>query len=831
MPIVQDERFLLNDDWLLRQEPLYSDASSYFQIKNKTQGWMACSLPTDVYQVLISKDQIQEPLVGLNSFSCKWIEDCTWWFKKIFRMPQDFSNVNRLKLVLNNLDMNAAIFFNDILIGKHGSAFYPFTFDVTKYIKFNNNNSIYICLTSGLESVSGKQLSELKTLTCTEEINGRPERGDIRRPYLRKPQYVFGWDWCPRVSSVAIGGEAYIESTVCAKIKDVFVQTVKTESEQIVLTFRITLDLLKEYSTVRAEVSIKLTDPESNILSKSQKVMLRPGLNYIDLQIPVENPLFWWPNGMGLQSLYTIEAHASSEDFAVAYPAFKYGIRSIVFDNDEFCFKVNGNKIFCKGANWVPPDALYSRVTKESIEELLTNAKNANFNMLRVWGGGVYPDDYFYDCCDRLGILLWHDFMFACAPYPDHVGSFMDHVSAEADYQTRRLRNRACMALWCGGNECSWMISELLKPHSDRGYDIINYLLPKVVNENTNTAYWNNSPFGGLTANDENVGNHHLWHNCMMHPDVDVRINPDQYKKCRAKFITEFGYIGAPVLESVLEYSGNKNVCIDDKIWKHHTNTFEKETVLAGIKKYYHEPESLDEYILYSGLVQGLMLQGALESFRIRQSCNGALFWMYNDCWGEVGWSIIDYFKRRKPSWYFVKRAFAPVKLVIQRSEEAISVTFINDSPTKFNELIEIAFLDSNQNINTIQKVPVNISPFERIQIYQAQLNMKTQNILFARSLNLSQIEPAIHFINEPRNVHLPKAVFKMHLISEESGNYTLTISSNSFAHAVELELPAQAVPSDNYFDLIANTEKVIQVKMSSMLDVRDIKVTSFNNS
>jgi beta-mannosidase len=313
-------------------------------------------------------------------------------------------------------------------------------------------------LTTGVEDVRDSDAySTDGILPTTEAPHGYPERGERRRSFVRKPQYSFGWDWIPRVATTAIAGDVIIRAINTGCIRQVNLQAARDGNNEVIVTATVVVDLLHHYKSGEGAITVTLTGPDGKKFKTSQSSFLRSGYNFIRMRIPIKNPLLWWPNGLGEQNLYKVEAKLQIGKDAMEYPAFDYGIRFVGLDtNDKFAVVINGKKVFCKGANWIPADAIYARVSDERYEQLVREARDANFNMLRVWGGGWYERDAFYRACDRHGIMLWHDFMFACAPYPDHLQTFCDEIEKELDYQTRRLSRYACIVLWCGCNENNW---------------------------------------------------------------------------------------------------------------------------------------------------------------------------------------------------------------------------------------------------------------------------------------------------------------------------------------------------------------------------------------
>jgi len=702
----------LNGEWELRGEPLgYGDAEA-LELTHKHDGWIHTPVPGDIHQGLVDAGKIKEPLLGLNSFDCRWTESRSWWYRKSFQVELEWLDSELIELELNGLDSNAEIFLNGKHIGSHHNTFRPYTLDVKPWL-MPGENILLVRLTTGVETISDAEVHSLDgILADTSSLGVRKTRGDSRRVFVRKPQYSFGWDWSPRLATTAIAGDVKLRMMDKACIRHLYLSPCQ-HGDDILLIATATIDRFHYYKTVDGQLTITLTDEEGRQFSASRQMLLRSGQMFIEMEIHITDPQLWWPNGLGAQHLYHVDAELSVEGQASMYPGFSYGLRFVELDTqDKFAVIINGKRVFCKGANWIPADAIYARVKDDRYDTLVSEARDANFNMLRIWGGGWYERDAFYQACDRYGIMIWHDFMFACAPYPDHLDSFRIEVEREADYQTKRLQRYASIILWCGSNENIWGFRDWWHDQTKAGAQIYNYILPDVVRRNCpEIPYWNSSPYGGDAPNSNDAGNHHHWGEAMMNPDMEKRITPEEYDLCTAKFITEFGYVGACSKESILTYMDSAALDPHSEIWQHHTNTFEKDTVAAGIRKHYIEPETLniDDYLLYSALCQGTMLGYALESMRYRADCDGSLFWMFNDCWGEVGWTIIDYYLRRKPSWYFVRRAFSPIKMILRSVGDDIRGVVANDTAEDVFQSVEYGYISLDGSYSDLKETQVAV--------------------------------------------------------------------------------------------------------------------------
>lgn len=816
----------LNTAWSVRYEGLEWGGEMNSAILQKKDGWLQTDLPCDIHMPLLKNSIIKEPLEEDNSYFCEWTEDKSWWFKKVFEADSEFLNGDMIELTLESLDAEADIFLNGWHLGHHKSAFYPFVRNVKKQIN-EGENVLLVRLSSGAEYVSDYDIAGIKKQIITEFDLGRGDRGDRRRVFLRKPQYVFGWDWGPRVATCGIVKGAWIESLDKFVVRSVYAHTV-TASQNAEIAFEIEIENLHPYSTIDADVKLKVMHENDKAAEVKKDVFLRSGKNYISINIIVRDAKLWWPNGMGDQPLYNVRVSVAAGDARAEYPDFKFGIRTICLDQDKigkderrFAFVVNGITTFCKGGNWIPADSVYARVTDDKYTELIKQAKEANFNMLRIWGGGIYERDIFYQKCDEYGIMLWHDFMFACALYPDNNEWFKHEVEKEMDYQTARLRNYASMALWCGNNENHWGFDEWWND-GDRfmlygGEVCYNHLAPHIVQKNCpHIFYWNSSPYGGEHPNGNSAGDRHHWHDCTMHSDMERRITPEEYDKISAKFISEYGYIGPCCKSSIIRYHGDKPIDRNGRIWQLHNNTLEKETVKAGIKKHYTDPEKLDVdgYLLYAGLCQGLMLGYSLEAIRFKESCGGALFWMYNDCWGEIGWTIIDYYMKRKISYYFVKRALSAVKLIMREEFGMIRVMGANDTCNTLSTEAEYGYIALDGSTRACSTVSVEMEPHSRKVLFEFKMGGYdlSNGLYFIKSPGHEYILPAILNQGKFRELKMPRANINIMDFRKDAATIKFTVSSDTYAHAVHFNLDDSINLSDEYFDLLPGELREVTV-------------------
>ncbi|MGG1555929.1 glycoside hydrolase family 2 protein [Paenibacillus ferrarius] len=823
----------LNQDWRLTYEDLSVSPQQSFKIFNKQTGWFdVASLPCDIHVPLIENNVIKEPLVGEHCWDSEWTEKKSWWFAKTFDVNLDMLNEERVTLCIESLDCEADIWLNRVHLGHHRSAFYPFLTNIKEMLSLTDNE-LLIRVTSGLEHVSEQEIAMTEGSLFLIENSGIGKRGDERRSNVRKAQFVYGWDWAPRVATCGIPGEIWLEGTSVAEITGIKAETVALDPVARV-RFEVEIKQFHPYETKEGELTLSLFRPDGSLEHAAlRKLCLRSGIQYVTFEIPIPHVKLWWPNGMGDQPLYRVKAELKTGKYVSEYPAFQIGIRTIHLNTErlagnpdeverQFTFEVNGVPMFCKGANWVPADSIVARVSDDKYTTLLEEAREAHFSMLRVWGGGIYERKIFYDKCDEFGLLIWHDFMFTCGKYPDHLSWFREEVSKEMDYQTRRLRNHPSLALWCGNNENHWGFAEWWKdsrhPHFYGGAFLYNELAPQIVHRNSPAIpYWNSSPYGGTHPNDNAMEDRHHWGEATMSPDMERRITPEVYDEVTSKFVSEYGYIGPSTFSSVAQYVGSETIRTEGRVWSLHTNTFEKDTVIAGIRKHYkaNGDLSLETYLLYAGLCQGLMYGYSLESLRRNSHCSGALFWMFNDCWGEVGWSVVDYYLRRKIAYYAVKRAFQPIKLVVRQHAGYVEVTAINETPLPINEKLECGFLSYDGRIRNTDEVNVVIPARSRGIIHRFVLPIAENGVIAVipeSCGNPHGILPAILRQADFRSLLLPEAQVGIQEIVPQQDSILVHIKAETYCHAVHLLVPDDIRLSDQYFDLLPGETRCVAI-------------------
>jgi len=456
----------------------------------------------------------------------------------------------------------------------------------------------------------------------------------------------------------------------------------------------------------------------------------------------VENPRLWWTHDLCEPALYDLRVFLREDRTYVAHHQSCVGIRTLDLDQSPdpaerstrfFRFVLNGVGIFARGANWIPADSFVGAIEEERYEKLLGAAKEASMNMLRVWGGGIYERDVFYNLCNELGLLVWQDFMFACATYPEADPNFVAEVEAEARYQVRRLRSHPCLALWCGNNENQWIHDRTFwYRHHNKVPGALYYdkILPRVVAElDGETPYWPGSPYGGSDYNAREEGNVHnweVWHgNFPRRFGEKPRTNPTpenvsylRYAEDTGRFISEFGMHAAPVYETLRRVIPPEQLYRHSPSMDHHNKDEPKNKgdnlmlTVTGL------PKNLEKYIDYSMIAQAEGLKFGIEHFRRRKPhCSGTLFWQLKDCWPVLSWSVLDYYGFAKAGYYYVKRAYAPVLASFKQLEDGdVDLWITNDALTEIQEIVTVrlrtfAGTQCGKRASTLLWHPVAASP------------------------------------------------------------------------------------------------------------------------
>ncbi len=664
---------------------------------------LPAQVPGDNISALLAARRIQDPYGADNERRLQWIGRTDWAYEREFAVTEAFLAERSAFLNCDGLDTLATIVINGRRVARSENMFVRLRVDVKRVLRLGANT-----IRIEFRSPENAAAAEAGRLPYPVPHTRAPVQSEHRN-LIRKVQCHAGWDWGPCLMVSGINGSIYLGATSLGRIE--YVTTTQHHRR----------------NRVTVAVDVELTSPAGgrttlDVQLGSERVQkpvtLKPGRNRVHASIRLLNPKLWWPNGYGAQPLYPLVIQMAGDEVRT-----RIGLRTleVVQVEDQrglsMTFRVNGVDIFAKGANWIPCDALPQRQTRAALDDLLTSARQANMNMLRVWGGGQYESDAFYDLCDEKGLLVWHDFMFACALYPA-APAFLANVGQEARHQVKRLQHHACLALWCGNNEnvgaLNWF--EASRKNRDRylvDYDRLNEgVLGATVDACDPTrTFWPSSPCGGRGDysdcwHADNRGDMHYW--SVWHEGKSF----DAYYAVTPRFCSEFGYQSFPSLETIRQYAPRDQFNATAPIMEwHQRHSGGNSRIIEMFSRYFRMPEGFANFVYLSQVQQALAIKTAVEHWRhLRPTCMGTLYWQLNDNWPVCSWSSLEYGGKWKLLHHAARKFYAPVLVsAFQRDAGTLELWVTNDqvTPVKGTVVAEVRTFDGT--IRHRLRLPVRV--------------------------------------------------------------------------------------------------------------------------
>lgn len=790
--------------------------------------WSCCTVPSSIFSCLIEAGALDRKKLDNNAEDFYQISLDPWIFRKRFDLPEDFSPADKTEIVFDGLDTYSRIWLNGKLLARTDNMFCSWRFDVSDILK-PQNNELLVKFESAVEE--GERLlnrfgnfGDNVMSSCSVKV----------RPYVRKSQCQFGWDWAPAMPGCGIWQGVRLEGFNKGCIRDVQIATIDCDKSFADIKISVTADKFtnKSYSCL-----INILDPNGS-LAASAKLELKDNNN--SAIINIKNPQLWMPRPYGNQPLYKVNVRLLYEDEIVDSVSKNLGIRTVKVNQtpDEFGtsfqFEVNHQPIYAKGIDWIPITLHIGSATIEDYEELLNLALEANVNFIRVWGGGYYETDAFYNICDRLGILVWQDFTFACSYYPDRQW-FMDMVKKEAQQNIIRLRNHASLVIWSGNNEIDWL--HTIFPSKGKkfyGRNIYHELLPEIVHElDPNRDYIFSTPFGPTKEpNIPSCGTVHQW-------DIWAGMkSTDDYLKTIPRFVSEFGFQGLPSKRTLQNLFDIQNVHTAVKqIEKHNYQPNGMNRIYFYIDELFPEPANTDELIYLSQVTQARAIKKNIEHLRANSHINsGVLYWQLNDCCPSISWSALDYKNRKKALYYYTKKCYAQVlvtasaEIVHPRPQysvmESVTVSAVNHSLSPQTALLVCKLVDADLNTIDEFKRPLSISPGSVEKVLLPKSFTTTQNP--EKSFIHIQLCGDNEFIAQNTFFYVPDKYFnfahadvelKANRIDEL--NWNLTLQSKKMVKDLSLHADFEYQLSDNFFDLLSS--EPVNIKLTTDLPIDDI--------
>ena len=764
-------------------------------------------VPGSVYHDLLTAGEIPDPFYRDNENEALKLMDNDFIYSRSFTVPASLLENDAVVLHCDGLDTLATVTVNGCLVGTAKNMHRTYEFDVKSVLRAGENE------------ISVKFDSPTRFIKEAYALSRADGSSDamVGFPLIRKAHCMFGWDWGPRLPDAGIWRDISILGVRTARIRDVHVLQLH-EAGKVTLEINTHITEL----TGSADVKVSVTAPDGTVLTAEGEKAV----------IEIEDPALWWPNGLGDQPLYTVTVELGD---GLDSWSRRIGLRTLTVTRkkdqwgESFSHCVNGVDVFAMGADYIPEDNLLPRVNPERTRRLLEDAKAANMNCVRVWGGGYYPDDFFYDICDELGLLVWQDFMFACAVY-NLTEDFEENIKAEFVDNVRRLRHHASLALWCGNNEMEqfvaqgeWVSSLRQKADYIKMYE---YIIPKILKEeDPQTFYWPASPSSGGSFDepqDPNRGDVHYW-------DVWHGLKPfTDYRNYLFRYVSEFGFQSFPCMQTIEAFTAPEDRNVFSYVMeKHQRNASANGRIVSYLSQMYLYPRELTDLVYASQLLQAQAMQYGVEHWRRNRNdsrCMGAVVWQLNDCWPVASWASIDYYGRWKALHYYEKRFFAPV--LISCHEEGILSQNTNVNAEPF-DLKKTARLNvSNETLKPFTgkaswalrrpdasvidsgSFEVNCPAMSAVWLPQQDFSDKaTYDCYYSYALEDGQgnvVGEGTVLFCAPKHFHFADPQLEARIEGDE-----IVVTAKTYARSVELMAGPDTLLSDNYFDMNAGTRRV----------------------
>ncbi|MFA7076433.1 MAG: glycoside hydrolase family 2 protein [Candidatus Izemoplasmatales bacterium] len=781
-------------------------------------------VPGSIYNDLLTASIIPDPFDQDNEDLVREYMIYDYVYERTFEVQESDLLGRQMDLVFEGLDTLTEVGINGKLILSTDNMHRTYRVDITEVLKLGKN-TINVRIISPLKYIRNEEKTYPHKLYQSHDS----VRGYI---HLRKAHYMFGWDWGPQLPDGGIFRDVYIESIYKASINNVSIVQ-KHEKNQVSLFVK---PDISNYNSVNAEISLELFDDENKL------VFYRKTIANEEINIVIDNPKKWYPTGYGNQYLYTLKLSLMDKSEILDVKITKFGLREVILSQEKdqfgesFTFIINGIKVFAKGSNYIPEDNLLSRTTYELTYALLKAAKDANHNMIRVWGGGIYPPDYFYEICDSLGLMVWQDLMFACSIYPMNKKEFVLSITEEIIDNLQRIKHHPSIVLICGNNENETALENWNVPNQELSKEFYKQqyidLIPKIVAEySPSLPYWRSSPSSKelfLDTNSDNYGDMHywgVWHN--NEPFTNYRLY-------YPRFMSEFGLQSFPAIETINTFAREEDKNIFSYIMeKHQKNRTANSKILDYIGKLFKYPKDFNSLLYVSQAIQAEGIRYGVEHWRRNYGrCMGILYWQLNDCWPVASWSSIDYYHRWKILHYSAKKFYSPVLVSIEETGNKAKIYVTNDSLDDFNGILTYEYINFQGEVLETKNIDVEISKQSSVLVEELEhdYNRKELEHTFlyvSLQINESIVSENTVFFLPDKHLLLKKANISLTL-TKNNDNYNLDFITNTLAKFVEVKkINEDIVFSDNYFHLIPGKIKTIEFKSTKNFSIDSIKINS----
>ena len=804
----------LNDGWELRSD--------------NENDWIVSKVPGNVHLDLMRNQRIPDPFFGENESDLQWIADKDWTYKVTFVPDKEILDKRNIELFFHGLDTYADVYLNDTKVISANNMFHPWSVDVKKIIE-NGTNELVLHFRSPLKEVSSLMSALEHSLPADNDQAGKTS------PFTRKAPYHYGWDWGPCFVTSGIWKDVELIGWDDWFVDDVHIMNTKVSNEIAELSIELMIN-----SATDNDVSVTVEESRTG-LKIEHGFTIVPGSNDLAFTMSIDDPDLWWPIGHGDQPLHDFLITVQTKDELQRFKR-KIGIRDINIKREQdqkgesFEVHVNGMPIYSKGANWIPADSFVERLTRSDYERLLKDATRANMNTLRIWGGGIYEPDHFYELCDEMGIMVWQDFMFACSMYPAH-DSFLRSVEKEARHQVDRLKHHPCIILWCGNNEVasgwlSWGWKEELPGSVWEDYrKLFHELLPSVCSElDPGRLYWPSSPGHSLTqSKDDQIhgkGDNHYWG--VWHGGDDFEAFEDNV----GRFMSEYGMQSFPDMRTIEAFTNEKDRSVDSETMNAHQKaSLGTGNLIKYIEDGYRMNNSFESVVQLSQIMQAQAIRSAVESHRRNMPfCMGTLYWQFNDCWPVISWSSIDHGGNWKALHYLARHFFGPVLVSMLDRKGQVEIHVINDQHHGHDAELVLKLFKFDGTILLEEASDMEVDPFSSLMVKGLDKNrlisehdpsdliLRAELRSNGRLLSKNQL-----FFKKPKDLNIPRPDYH-HDVEKLNGRFQITIRSNSFLCQLHLRSrKVQGVFSDNYFDMLPGEVALVEFDPGEDCDVNEL--------
>lgn len=847
---------------LAQSLPLVKEINTDWQFhKVGTNDWHDATVPGCVHTDLIANKIIADPFYRDNESKVQWIDKNSWEYKTTLTVDKATLGRQNIELNFKGLDTFTEIFLNDQHILTTDNMFREWSTDIKKiFVEGNNTLRILFHSPVVMGMLSRDKFDVEAPVGYNLDFIANSDWPSVG-PYVRKAAYMFGWDWGPKLTTSGIWRPVYLKAWDNARITglQILQDSVSFQKAQVSTLFTI-----ESASAFEGKLNLSYSLSGKNTEVGQRIINLQKGLNEVRIDLSINNPALWWPNGLGDHPLYEFTGSLTMGQNEIDRFKTHTGLRTIKLvqkpekeGGKSFYFEVNGIAVFAKGSNYIPSDIFPSRVTDKHYEELISAAADANMNMFRVWGGGIYENDIFYDLCDKNGIMIWQDFAFA-AHSPDYL-EYQVSMMSEFKDNIIRLHNHPCIALWCGNNEVDLVWNLLMKKYFGfelskeanllssllaylppagkvdpkvtervmKAYDDIFYkMIPDAIKKYDSNShdYWPSSPMGGyrepMTVNKPQSGDAHYYVAYVNKPFSNIL-------ETQSHFFSEHGFQSWPDKKVVYQFTSPEDRDKNSPVMRAHNKAMIGNSVLDKyIKMYYKAPKDFDSYIYVTQLLQDACMKLSLETHRRWMPYTmGSLYWQLNDVWPVASWASIDFQNNPKGLYYIVKKAFNPVIVVPSNFKNDFMVNVVSDNREAFKARMEMKIMDFSGKSLWSKSLPVNMgantsTAFFKMTTSELVNKMDTTQIVFSvKLLKGNQLLASnLFYFASPKDLKLPKPVITK-LVTVSDQGYSITLTSDKLAMDVYLDTDEKGRLSDNYFDLLPGEKITVSFKTKEKIE------------